>query len=143
MLSAEAFVIGGESALLLGLLGLFLYEHYWHPAWRRERRVLEACQKAFGADGYLLERLHIRLNGPTGADLFSGQGGSSGSRPYFTYNVESTGETPDFSGMSQEEISLVRRYLHSNAAMPHYRREVLRPRGTAAPATHEGRLNAR
>lgn len=132
----------GEALLLVGLLGLFFYEYYWHPAWRKERRIIEACREAFGPEGYLLERLHIRPVGPTGADLFSGVGGLPGPLPYFTYNVETRKEPPDFSGMSSRKIGLVRRYLHSSGAMPHYRREVLRPRGRVVPSTHKGRLRA-
>lgn len=122
MSSIDVLWLLGEGVLLLGLLGLFLYERYWHPAWRKERRVIGACQKAFGADGYLLERLHIHPVGPTGADLLSGLRGSSGPLLYFTYNVETVGEDPDFSRMSPRQISLVRRYLHSSGAMPHYER---------------------
>lgn len=139
--SPKILLIVGQGALLLGVASLFLYDRYWHPAWRKERSLVEACREAFGTDGCLLEGLYIHRGGPMGVDLFSGPGRASGPLPDFTSNVETAGTTPDFSGMNQRQVHLVRRYLHSHGAMPHYEREVLHPDGDMGPSTRNGRPN--
>ncbi|MFB6098221.1 MAG: hypothetical protein ABEK84_03760, partial [Salinibacter sp.] len=54
--------------------------------------------------------------------------GSKQNARYFTYNIEPLGGVePDFSGMPDHEIGLVRHYLHRSADVPHYGKEELRP----------------
>jgi len=102
-----------------------LYGAYLHPAWRKERRIRRACEKAFGESGYRLVRLRLHVAEPSGADLFSTGLLGSAERPrYFTYRIEAD-EAPDFAGMSQSEIGLVRHYLDRTLSAPHHGREVL------------------
>lgn len=113
--------------LLVLFLGLVLYEQYLHPSWRKERRVIRACENAFDPEDYRLERLHIIPSAPSFTDLFPAQPfRSKSSSRHFTYRIETVGEAePDFSGMSREEVRLVRRYLHHGADVPHYGKNVL------------------
>lgn len=121
----------GAGVLLLGLAGWVLYERYLHPAWRKQRRVIRACEKAFNEEDYQLERLRTSPDDPSGMDLLpSLPFGPSEPPRYFTYSVETVEDVePDFSGMSRSEVRLVRRYLHRGTDVPHHGREVLRPEG--------------
>jgi len=114
-------------ALLLLGIGWFLYEQYLHPAWRKQRRVMRACEKAFEAGEYRLERIRITLQEPTIGDLWpSGVFRSKSPSRYFTYRIEPVEEAePDFSGMSRDEVGLVRRYLRRSADVPHHGKTVL------------------
>lgn len=115
--------------LVLGLVGWFVYEWYLHPAWRKERRVIRACEKAFDEGTYQLERLHTSFEEPSGADLLSPTIFGVGEPPrYFTYKIKVAERAePDFSGMSRKEIGLVRRYLRHRPDVPHYGKKVLYP----------------
>ena len=125
------FLVGVGGFLLL-LSAWLLYEHYLHPSWRKERRVLRACEQAFETGTYLLIRLRLNPDAPSGADLLSLLPGSSKSPRYFTYNIECRQDAePDYSGMSETDIGLIRHYLNRGADVPHYGRTVLRPRKEA------------
>ena len=117
---AAAFLLVGG-----GLYGL--YGAYLHPAWRKERRIRRACEKAFGEGGYRLVRLRLHVEEPSGADLFpTGLLGGSELPRYFTYRIEAE-QDPEFAGMGQKEIGLVRHYLDRTLSAPHHGREVLGP----------------
>lgn len=130
MLFSATLLIVATSVVLLALGMRFLYEHYLHPAWRRQRRVLSACEKAFDEGTYRLKRLRVSLDDPSIVDLLSSVLLDSKQSPrYFTYKIEPLGKTePDFSGMREWEIALVRHYLHRTGEVPHHGKEVLRPR---------------
>lgn len=122
--------IAAAGILLLVLVGWMLYEHYLHPAWWKQRRVIRACEKAFDDESaYRLERLCTSPGEPSGADLFFALPFSSEGPPrYFTYSIDTAEEEePDFSDMSRQEISLVRHYLRRNTHVPHHGKTVLRP----------------
>lgn len=124
------------AGLVLALVGWVLYEHYLHPAWRKQRRVVRACEKAFDDENaYQLQRLRTSVGRPSGADLLSAMSFNSEEPPrYFTYILKTAeGEEPDFLGMSRQEISLVRRYLRRSAHIPHHGKEILRPIETENP----------
>lgn len=123
--------------LLLGLAGRFLYVRFLHPAWRRKRFVIRACEKAFGEGDYELVRFRVVPKEPSFWDLFPRPFGLSEVPRYFTYKVQAVGETePDFSGLSSEESSLVRRYIRREAAsVPHHGRDVLRSEWEEEPVT--------
>ena len=127
---------------VLPLAAWFLYEYYLHPAWRKQRRVIRACEMAFTEGGYRLMRLRVSPGEPSVVDLFPSLPFNSDSPPrYFTYKIETLGETePDFSGMRKEEISLVRHYLHRTVDVPHYGKEVLQSKGN--PAGEHSRVPA-
>jgi hypothetical protein len=113
---------------VLGTAAYLAYEHYLHPAWRRQRRITQACEKAFHEEDYRLVRIRLHPNGPSGMDLFSSSpSGSSISRRYFTYRIENTGGNPDLSGLKRKEISLIRHYLDRSEKSPHYGETVLHP----------------
>jgi len=132
----DAFLWIAAASLLVGG-GLYgLYGAYLHPAWRKERRIRRACEKAFGESGYRLVRLRLHVGDPSGADLFpAGLAGSSEPPRYFTYCIEAE-QDPDFAGMSQKEIGLVRHYLDRPLSAPHHGREVL---GTETDSPHRRR----
>lgn len=136
--------VGGVA--LLVLLGGSLYARVLHPAWQKERRLIRACEVAFGEAGegaegrYRLERLHLRRDGPSGADLLCFFPGVPAPPLYFTYNVEANGEAPDESDMTRGQIRLLRRYLHGPRTLPHYERDVLRPAWNVSASPREGRL---
>lgn len=116
------------TAIVLGTAAYLVYEHYLHPAWRRQRRITQACKKAFNEKDYRLVRIRLTPNGPSGMDLFSSSpSGSSISRRYFTYRIENPGEDPDFSGLNRKEINLIRHYLDRSEKSPHYGETVLHP----------------
>lgn len=122
--------IAAAGILLLVLVGWMLYEHYLHPAWRKQRRVMRTCEKAFDDESaYRLERLRTFPGEPSGTDLFPALSfGSEGTPRYFTYNIETAEEEePDFSDMSWQEISRVRHYLRRSTHVPHHGKTVLRP----------------
>lgn len=127
--------ITGAGVFLLGLTGRFLYERYLHPAWRKERLVKRACEKAFEEETYVLVRLRADPGRPSIRDLFPRPLGLPEVPRYFTYYVETVEEDePDFSGMSRREIRLVRRYLHRNLRqVTHYGRKVLHPEWKEEP----------
>lgn len=128
MFSASLWTVAaGIFFVAFGARGL--YERYLHRAWRKQRRLVRACEKAFDEGSYRLERLRTSQDAPSFADLFPiPPFHSEQSYRYFTYEVEVLGETtPDFSGMSKEEVRLVRRYLQRTAKVPHHGKEVLRP----------------
>lgn len=108
-----------------------LYKYYLHPAWRTERRVLRACAQAFAPGTYRLIRLRLKPSDPSGADLLSVLPGVPQAPRYFTYNIECPQDAePDYSGMSETDIGLIRHY-RTRGAVPHYGRTVLRPKGRA------------
>ena len=115
------------AALVLLGIGWILYEQYMHPAWRKQRRVRRACEKAFEADEDRLERLRTTLQEPTIGDFWpSGLFGSNSPSRYFTYRIETVDEAePDFTGMSRDEVGLVRRYLRRGADVLHHGKTVL------------------
>lgn len=120
-----AFVLGGAAYLL--------YQYYLHPAWRRQRRIVRACRKAFEGNDYRLVRIHLGPDGPSGTDLFSSSpSGSSISRRYFTYRIEAD-EDPDFSSLTRKEANLVRHYINRTERSPHYGETVLLPEQTNTP----------
>lgn len=110
--------------IALGLLAWAVYERYLHPAWRRQRRVSRACQDAFGEKKYRLERLRLTGKRPTASDLLSPVR-SGGRQRYFTYSIESS-EEPDYSGLSGEEIRLLKHYLDRDPTeVVHYGKKIL------------------
>lgn len=111
------------TAVGLGAATYLLYQYYLHPAWRRQRRIIRACKKAFDEGDYRLVRKRLHPNGPSGTDLLS----PSISRRYFTYQIETTDEEPDLSGLTREEVKLVRHYLDRIEKSPHYGETVLLP----------------
>lgn len=132
-------------ALLLGgLAGRFLYVRFLHPAQRKKRFVIRACEKAFGEGDYELVRFHLVPGEPSFWDLFSRPFGLSEMPRYFTYKVQVLREKePDFSVLSSEETSLVRRYIHrKTASVPHHGREVLRSGGKEEPVAESRRTQA-
>lgn len=121
-------LLGGGVALV-GLVGWYLYVQHLHPAWRKERRVIRACQQAFDDESYTLIRLQAAAGTPSIGDLFFQLSGSSDASRYFTYRVETDeGEKPDFTGMSRQDVGRVRRYLRrSEREVAHHGRRVLHP----------------
>jgi hypothetical protein len=112
----------------LGAATCLLYQFYLHPAWRRQRKIMKACRSAFGAENYRLVRIRLHPSGPSGMDLFSfSHFGSSVSKRYFTYRIETTDADPDLSGLSSEEAKLVQHYLDRIEKSPHYGKTVLLP----------------
>lgn len=118
----------GVLVVLLG--GWILYDRYLHPAWRRQRRVLRVCEKAFEEGDYQVERFRVSMGEPGIADLVTTSLFGSGDSPrYFTYKIKTAeGVEPDFSGMDRGEIGLVRHYLRHNIDVPHYGKKMLRSR---------------
>lgn len=140
LLSILLWIVIGTVFLTLGMR--FLYERYLHPAWRRQRRIIAACEKAFTEGTYRLERLRVSLDDPSIADLFpSLPFGSRESTRSFTYKIETLGGTkPDFSGMRKQEIDFVRHYLYRTREVPHHGNEVLRPSGTPVNERSKARV---
>lgn len=118
--------------IILATVGLFLawilYERYLHPAWRRERRVLRACQKAFRNQRYQLIRVRSLPSEPSGRDLFPPPIGPSKTPKYFTYQIRAPEDAdPDFSDMTQKEKKLVQHYLRRRlTGALHHGKDVLR-----------------
>lgn len=137
-LPPAAWIIGGIA--LIVLLGI-LYEYALHPAWRKERRVVRACEEAFKEGQYRLTRLRTTPENPSVLDIVPRPFGLPDVPHYFTYNIETVeDEEPDFSGMSRQDIRLVRRYLRrSPGALVHHGKEVLRPEEVTCPSVPEGR----
>ncbi|GEM_PF-2165244 len=108
-----------------------------HPAWRKERRVLQACEAAFKEGEYTLVRIHISTSRPSLTDVLPWSSGFLETPKYFTYDLETEGE-PDFSGMSRAERRIVRRYLRRNADhVRHHGRQPVRPARTPQRETEE------
>jgi len=124
-MSPLSWVLG--SALVLGGATHLLYQYYLHPAWRRQRRIVRACKKAFEGNGYRLVRIRLSPNGPSGTDLLSSSpSGSSISRRYFTYKIEAD-EAPDLSALTRQNAGLIRHYINRTEKSPHYGETVLLP----------------
>lgn len=108
-----------------------------HPALRRQRRVIRACEKAFDEGEYELVRIRINTGEPSIGDFFPGPHGLLEVPRYFTYDIE-TEEAPDFSGASRAERRIVRRYLRRNADhVHHHGREPLRPKQSSPSSETE------
>lgn len=130
----------GVVALIVGTWWVF-YERYLHPAWRKERRLIRACTKAFEDGTY--EFVRVRRvphgHGPSGADFYPPPIGRSETTDYFTYQINVGEEIePDFSEATRKERRLIRRYLHRDLrGETHYGKNVLRSRkeGSASSAT--------
>lgn len=115
----------GGAAICVG--AYVLYERYLHPAWRRQRRLVRACEKAFDETDYRLVRIRLHPKGPSGMDLFSSSPtGTSISRRYFTYTIEAD-DDPDVSGLRRKELGLLRHYLNRTEKSPHYGKTELHP----------------
>jgi hypothetical protein len=129
---------------LLALGVWFVYEHYLHPAWRRQRRVLRACEKAFDDKEYQLERFRVSPDDPSIADLFPASPfGSGESSRYFTYKIKTPeGVEPEFSGMDSNEIDLVRHYLRREVHVPHFGKKMLRPEESDPPVNNHSAVQA-
>ncbi len=110
-----------------------------HPAWRKQRRVIRACEQAFGDDDYTLVRIRIHIGEPSLADLLPGPSGPLLAAPqYFTYDIQAESE-PDFSGASREERRTVRRYLHRDTdQVRHHGRTTLHPTPSSSSPTANG-----
>ena len=130
-MTSLSWIVG--TAILLGVGTYILYQYVLHPTWRRQRRVVRACKKAFDENGYRLVRIRLNPSGPSGTDLLSfSPPGSSISRRYFTYRIEATDEDPTFSALDEKETQLVRHYLNRTEKSPYYGETVLYPdRGNA------------
>lgn len=116
------------AAVGLGAATYLLYQYYLHPAWRRQRKIMQACRNAFGAENYRLVRIRLHPSGPSGMDLFSFSPSSSSiSKRYFTYRIETTDADPELSGLSSEEAKLIQHYLDRIEKSPHYGETVLLP----------------
>ena len=121
-----SWIVGTGALLTAGTYAL--YQYYLHPAWRRQRRIIQACEKAFDGDGFRLVRIRLHPQGPSGTDLLSfSPTGPSVSKRYFTYRIETTDEDPDLSGLTPEENKLIRHYLDRIEKSPHYGETVLLP----------------
>lgn len=124
-------------AALLALGAHVLYGAYLHPAWRRERRVRQACAKAFEED-YRLVRIHLQPDAPSGTDLWPTLPvGRSDPTRYFTYRIETDTE-PDESRLSREERQLVRHYMRRSSSVPHHGKDVLHPEKPSSPVQGSG-----
>ncbi len=124
-MSPVVWLLGGVLVILLGAV----YERYLHPAWRRERRVLRACEEAFKEGGYRLTRIQTAPTQPSVFDL-AAQLFTRGGRPrYFTYDLQPLGDhEPKLSKLQGREEALVRRYLQRNPhTMVHHGKTVLHP----------------
>lgn len=129
------FGVTGGALLLLGALIWMLYERFMHPAWRTERRLIRACEKAFEEDDYRLIRLRITPGTPSTKDVMPRPIGPPEMPRYFTYTIEA--KDPDFSGMSRSEVGLVRRYLHRHTGgVPHHGRTVIHPKSQKEDSTY-------
>lgn len=132
----KLLLLSAAGVLLLGAITYVLYGSLLHPAWRRERRLRRACEKAFGETGYRLVRLRLRVDDPSGADLFAALPFSSSEVPrYFTYCIEAERD-PSVSGMRRHEIGIVQHYLDRTVSSPHHGREVIHS-GPSAPERSE------
>lgn len=106
-----------------------------HPAWRKERRVLRACEQVFDEDEYRPVRIRVRVGEPSLADVLPQPSALWGIPRYFTYDIEAEA-APDFSEASPSQRHLVRRYMQRNAShVHHHGREPLRPRPADAPSS--------
>ena len=116
--------------VLIAVVGV-LYKHYLHPARRRERRVLRACEKAFAEGEYRLTRIRTPPKEPSALDIAPQLFGLPDIPRYFTYNIETIEDVePDFSDLSRREIGFVRRYLRrSPGPRIHHGKKVLRLEG--------------
>lgn len=107
----STLVLGGILCSFGGviLLGWTLYDRYFHPAWRRERRLIRACDKAFGVGNYTLRRLQVA---PTSKR--------------FEYEVVPR-EGRDFScqGLHRSEAQTLRR-AKGTPTTPYYRKTTIR-----------------
>lgn len=132
------------ASVLLAFGVWVLYERYLHPAWRRQRRVVRACERAFEEGDYKLERFRVSLDDPSIEDLFSvSPFGSEAPSRYFTYKIWTIeGAEPDFSGMSPRDIGLVRHYLRRNVDVPHHGKEVLSPRADERIVNNHSKVQA-
>ena len=128
----------GIVALPVALGAWLLYKNYLHPSWRKQRRVLRACEEAFEEGDYRLECLHMSPGDPSIMDLFPSVPffGPESSPRYFTYKIRILGTAePDFSGMSRRDIQLVRRYVRRTVEVPHHGKTVLHPAEENVPAS--------
>lgn len=128
-------VVGATLVVFLGVG----YKLYLHPSWRKERRVLQACNKAFEKGDYRLMRLHTTPEQPSISDIIPRPLGFPDVPHYFTYSIETREDVePDFSGLHRREIVLVRRYLHrSTSQLVHNGKELLRPEGEPMYSSRE------
>ena len=127
----------------MAIAGWFQVERSLHPSWRRQRRVIRACEKAFEEGEYRLVRIRLRSGEPSLGDFLPGPNGGWEVPRYFTYDLEAEAD-PDFSGASSAERRLVRRYLRRNADhVHHYGRKPLRPRPSSPPRqTEDAKLSS-
>jgi len=119
---------------ILGLLGgvwWILYERYFHPSWKKERRVLEACEKAFPDGEYEVVRIRRGHHGhvPSGVDFYPPPLGRPEIPDYFTYQINvPDGTEPDFSETTQSEERLIQHYLdREGTAEIHHGKDVVHP----------------
>lgn len=104
------------------VLAFAVYGAYLHPAWRRQRRVCRACQKAFPEGNYTLLRIRLSLHSPSGLDALAvGPFRNTVPSRYFTYRIESDA-SPELSSLSGVDRRRVRRYLHRAQVPLHYGR---------------------
>lgn len=134
--SPSVWIVGTALIAAVGAL----YKHYLHPAWRRERRVLRACKKAFAEGEYRLTRIRTLPQEPSVLDIAPQPFGPPDIPRYFTYNIETIEDVePDVSDLSRREIGLVRRYLRrSPGPRIHHGKKVLRPEGKTSLSVHRG-----
>lgn len=112
----------------MALAGWSQLVRYLHPAWRKQRRVIRACENVFDEGEYRLVRIRISSGSPSITDFVPRPDGLLETPRYFTYNIE-TKEEPDLSGAGRAEKRIVRRYLRRNADhVRHHGRETLRPK---------------
>ncbi len=136
ILSPSVWIVGTVLIVAVGVL----YKHYLHPARRRERCVLRACEKAFSEGEYQLTRIRTLPKEPSVLDMAPRPFGPPGVPRYFTYNIETIEDVePDFSGLSRREIGRIRRYLRrSPGPRIHHGKKVLRPEEKTRLSLHQG-----
>lgn len=132
ILFSKVLWLGVGGVALVGGVWWILYERYFHPAWRKNRRLIRACRKAFKDGTYELVRIRRAPHGhgPSGADFYPPPLGPAEIPGYFTYRIDIGEEAePDFSEVSRRERRLIRRYLHRDLrGVVHHGKEVLRAR---------------
>jgi len=73
ILFSKVLCLGVGGVALVGGVWWVLYERYFHPAWRKNRRLIRACKKAFEDGTYELVRIRqaSHRKRPSGGGLLS------------------------------------------------------------------------
>ena len=108
--------------LLAGALG---YLYATDPARRREQRIIQSCDAAFGPGNYRLLRIHLLAGTYSFLERVLYLSRSERRRPYTYRIIPADGVEPDYTALSRRATARIKHYLEVQS-MPHRGTTVIR-----------------